>query len=71
MPFPKRVSKGAVSAPASLTPKKAKTILSDGSVRGNPLTPKQRGFFGARAGGAPMPSPKNPPGRKLGRSGGY
>lgn len=36
-----------------LTQKKAKEILSDGSVHGKPLTKKQKGFFGARAGGAP------------------
>ena len=30
---------------------KAREILRDGSVRGHPLTSKQRGFFGARAGG--------------------
>jgi len=70
MPFPLRSSKGAMSKPKGLTETKAKTILKDGSVRGNPLTPKQKGFFGARAGGAPMPSPRNPPGRKMGRSGG-
>lgn len=31
---------------------KAKEILRDGSIRGKKLTKKQRGFFGARAGGA-------------------
>lgn len=36
----------------ALTPEKAKKILKDGSVRGHPLTSKQKGFFGARAGGA-------------------
>ncbi len=30
---------------------KAKEILRHGSVRGKKLTGKQRGFFGARAGG--------------------
>lgn len=35
-----------------LTKEKAKTILRDGSVRGHKLTKKQKGFFGARAGGA-------------------
>ena len=30
---------------------KARKILRHGSVRGKPLTKKQRGFFGARAGG--------------------
>ena len=34
------------------TKTKAKEILRDGSVRGKTLTKKQRGFFGARAGGA-------------------
>lgn len=32
---------------------KAKKILSDGTVRGNPLTQAQKGLFGAIAGGAP------------------
>ena len=31
---------------------KAKKILTDGSVRGHPLTEPQRGLFGAIAGGA-------------------
>lgn len=35
-----------------LTKAKAKKILRDGSVRGKRLTKKQKGFFGARAGGA-------------------
>lgn len=35
-----------------LTVKKAKKILRHGSVRGHKLTKKQKGFFGARAGGA-------------------
>lgn len=33
---------------------KAKEILRDGTANGKPLTDKQRGFFGARAGGAPI-----------------
>lgn len=33
---------------------KAKKILRDGTVRGKKLTPRQRRFFGARAGGAPV-----------------
>mgnify|MGYP001597378422 CR=1 FL=1 len=37
-----------------VTKKKAKKILGHGSVRGHKLTPKQKRFFGARAGGAPM-----------------
>ena len=35
-----------------LTPRKAKKILKHGEVHGKPLTQKQRGFMGARAGGA-------------------
>ena len=31
---------------------KAKKILEDKSVRGHPLTPKQKRFFGAIAGGS-------------------
>ena len=34
-----------------LTKKKAKKILKHGEVHGKPLTKKQKGFFGARAGG--------------------
>jgi len=37
-----------------LTKKKAKKILKHGSVRGHKLTKKQKGFFGARAEGAPV-----------------
>lgn len=33
---------------------KAKEILRHGEVKGHPLTEKQEGFFGARAGGAPV-----------------
>jgi hypothetical protein len=60
MPYMKR-GRGSAVAPA-----KARQILKDDEVRGHPLTPKQKGFFGARAGGAPeMPAaPRNPPGRK-------
>lgn len=39
---------------AKLTKAKAKKIIKHGSVRGKKLTKKQRGFFGARAGGAPI-----------------
>jgi hypothetical protein len=35
----------------TLTSKKAKKILEDGSVRGHALTAKQKRFFGAVAGG--------------------
>jgi len=38
----------------TLTKKKAKTILREGEVRGKKLTKRQKGFFGARAGGAPV-----------------
>ncbi len=34
-----------------LTVAKAKKIMEDGMVRGHKLTKKQKGFFGARAGG--------------------
>jgi len=33
---------------------KAKIILKEGEVRGKSLTKKQKGFFGARAGGEPV-----------------
>ena len=33
---------------------KAKKILKEGIIRGKKLTPKQKRFFGARAGGAPV-----------------
>ena len=33
---------------------KAKKILKHGSVRGHKLTPKQKRFMGARAGGSPI-----------------
>ena len=38
----------------ALTTAKAKTILREGEVRGHKLTEKQKGFFGARAGGQPV-----------------
>jgi hypothetical protein len=40
--------------PKKLTSKKAKKILRHGSVQGQKLTPKQKRFMGARAGGAPV-----------------
>lgn len=40
--------------PHKPTKKKAKKILREGMVRGKKLTKKQKGFFGARAGGAPI-----------------
>lgn len=39
---------------SSPTPAKARKILRHGKVHGKPLTPKQKGFMGARAGGAPV-----------------
>jgi hypothetical protein len=33
---------------------KAKKILKHGRAQGKPLTNRQRGFFGARAGGQPV-----------------
>ena len=38
----------------NITSEKAKEILRDGEIRGQDLSPKQRRFFGARAGGAPV-----------------
>lgn len=38
----------------SLSKGKAKKILKHGSVRGKKLTKKQKGYMGARAGGASM-----------------
>jgi hypothetical protein len=35
----------------NMSSEKAKTILRDGSIRGHPLTPKQKGLFGSIAGG--------------------
>lgn len=48
-----RVIKKGYSQPstkAKLSPAKAEKILKDGSVRGHPITSKQRGFFGVVAG---------------------
>lgn len=39
---------------AKLTKRKARLILRHGSVRGKKLTPKQKRFLGARAGGEPV-----------------
>ena len=39
---------------AKLTKTKAKKILKDETIRGKKLSPKQKRFFGARAGGAPI-----------------
>ncbi len=37
--------------PDAMTPEKAKQILRDGEVNGQPLTEAQRGMFGVIAGG--------------------
>jgi hypothetical protein len=37
---------------ARVSQKKAKIILEHGEVRGHPLTPAQRGYFGWIAGGS-------------------
>ena len=47
-----------------LTQAKAKKIMKHGEVQGKPLTEKQKGFFGARAGGAPIKGLRD---RKAGR----
>lgn len=40
--------------PKELTKEKAKKILRHGEIGGKPLTKPQKGFLGARAGGAPV-----------------
>ena len=42
---------GNPHAQGELSASKAKKILEDGTVRGHPITPKQRGYFGAVASG--------------------
>lgn len=37
-----------------ITRQKAKKILKEGKAHGKRITKKQKGFFGARAGGAPI-----------------
>jgi len=52
---------------AKLTQSKAKEIMRHGEVHGKSLTKKQKGFFGARAGGVPVKDLKNrKSGRKMG-----
>ena len=41
-----------------VTQKQAKEIRREGEIGGKPLTKKQKGFVGARAGGAPDKSKK-------------
>lgn len=50
---PRKRSRTKKTRQGSVTRKKAKEILRHGEVHGRPLTKKQKGFFGARAGGAP------------------
>lgn len=38
----------------TVSKEKAKEILKHGEVHGKPLTEPQKGFMGARAGGAPV-----------------
>jgi hypothetical protein len=52
------------SSGIKMGPPKAKKILSDGEVRGTPLTKPQRGLFGAIAGGAPTATAKPRPAPK-------
>lgn len=54
------MAKGKPSSKMDMSSTKAKKILSDGTVRGNPLTQGQKGLFGAIAGGAPTAGPKPP-----------
>lgn len=42
---------GNPHAQGELSASKAKKILKDGTVRGHPITPKQRGYFGLVASG--------------------
>lgn len=45
-----RASNELPSKHMDMSPEKARTILHDGSIRGHPLTSKQRGLFGSIAG---------------------
>ncbi len=47
--------------PRRLTARKARTILHHGRVKGRPLTPAQRGLFGAVASGYRLREYTNPP----------
>ncbi len=38
------------SSHIKMSPEKAKKILHDGTIRGHPITPAQRGLFGSIAG---------------------
>lgn len=56
--------KGKSMKKGELTPKKARQMLHDKQAQGQPLTEKQRGYFGAVAGGAAKKStgPRPPTG---------
>jgi|SRR5215472_5669208 len=49
------------SSKTDVSQSKAKQILTDGTVRGNPLSQAQKGMFGAIAGGAPTRAKKAAP----------
>lgn len=51
-----------------ITPRKARRILGDGEVKGNPLTGPQRGFFGARTDAEPARRNPRQKRRKLRRT---
>ena len=44
----------AKHAKKMVSSRKAREILRHGKVKGHKLTKRQKGFFGARAGGAPV-----------------
>ena len=48
----KKKKKRAKTEKAPASPAKARKILSDGMIRGKPLTAKQKKLFGRLAGGA-------------------
>ena len=54
----KGVIPGTKKAHKVVSKGKAKEILRHGEVKGRTLTKKQKGFFGARAGGLPIISGK-------------
>ena len=61
---------GGLSLGKGPTPEKAKEMLRDGTANGEPLTGKQKRFFGARAGGTRTSSSGAPiRGVKRGKSG--
>lgn len=54
MPHPKKRKRKSRSKGSIPTKAKAKEILRHGEIGGKPLTKKQKGYFGARAGGQPV-----------------